>query len=140
WVRRTLEELDVPAGVADPVRARAVGLSPSARAVVEAAAVLQAPAAPDTLRSVSGLPAERGWKAVAEAVASGLLVEQAGGRVGFRHALAAQAAYEDLAGLRRQELHRLAAAAVSGLDPVPLGQVAHHLRHAGRAGEWVSAA
>src|SRR5690606_35138286 len=68
WVRRTLEELDVPAGVADPVRARAVGLSPSARAVVEAAAVLQAPAAPDTLRSVSGLPAERAWKAVAEAV------------------------------------------------------------------------
>lgn len=140
WIRRSLAELDVPAGVADPVRERVAGLSPPARAVVAAAAVLQEPAAPGVLRSVCGLLDGQAGEAVAGAVESGLLVEQPGGRIGFRHSLAAQAVYEKIVGPRRQELHERAAAAVSGLDPVPLGQLAHHLRHAGRAGEWVAAA
>src|SRR5690606_41444895 len=57
WVRRRLDELDVPAGVADPVPARVRELTPAARAVVEAAAVLGAPATPDTLLAVCPSPA-----------------------------------------------------------------------------------
>lgn len=140
WVRRTLDELVVPAGVADPVRARVAGLTPPARAVVEAAAVLQEPATPGTLLAVCQPPAAAARDGLAEAVASGLLAEQPGGEIGFRHVLAAQAVYETIVGTRRQELHRRAAAAVSALDPVPLGQLAHHLRQAGRTGEWVAAA
>src|SRR5262249_22746695 len=48
--------------------------------------------------------------------------------------------YEDLALSRRQELHALAAAALASVEPVPLGQVAHHWHHAGRLTEWVAAA
>ncbi|HLV58758.1 MAG TPA: AAA family ATPase [Natronosporangium sp.] len=137
WARRTLAELDVPVRIRDSVLERVSRLSDAARAAVEAAAVLQVSEPAAVVEAVSGSP--DALAGIAEALGSGLLAED-GTAVGFRHLLAAQAVYEDLPGPRRQELHARAAAVLSGVDPVPLGQVAHHLRHAGQLAEWVVAA
>jgi DNA-binding CsgD family transcriptional regulator len=153
WVRRALEQLDVPGPVRDAVRERVGRLPEGARVVVEAAAVLQLAAPVPALAEVAGLargagpgaglargrPADDGAAAVDAALDSGLLAER-DGLVGFRHVLAAQAVYEGIPVGRRQVLHGRAADAVRNLPRVPLGQVAHHLRAAGRLNEWADAA
>jgi DNA-binding CsgD family transcriptional regulator len=139
WARRALDELDVPAGIRDPVLARVSRLGAAAREVTEAAAVLSVPVPVDTLVASGRAPAEQALVAVEETLESGLLVEH-GEAVGFRHPLAAQAVYDGIPGPRRRDLHGRAAAALGSAGPVPLGQVAHHLRRAGRLGEWVGAA
>lgn len=144
--RAAVEQLEVPAGVRDPARERFRGLSAAARAATEAAAVLQVPVPVETLREVCQQPdrpartalAEELAEALAEALASGLLAEH-GAAVGFRHPLSAQAVYQQIPGPRRRELHRRAAAVLASTSPVPLGQVAHHLRQAGQGREWVAA-
>ena len=78
-------------------------------------------------------------RALEDVLASGLLVED-GDAIGFRHLLAAQAVYEAMPGPRRRELHARAAAALAAIRPPPHGQLAHHLRHAGRLDAWVTAA
>ncbi|WP_219510313.1 helix-turn-helix transcriptional regulator [Nonomuraea ceibae] len=139
WARKAVAELDVPPGVRDSVRERVARLPEAARAVAEAAAVLQAPARPADLARVCGLPRADTVAGVDELLVSGLLAEQAGA-VAFRHVLAAQAVYGAIPLGRRQELHARAAAVVRELRPVPLGQEAHHLRQAGRLADWVEAA
>ncbi|WP_433380774.1 helix-turn-helix transcriptional regulator [Streptosporangium sp. CA-115845] len=139
WARKAVAELDVPQGVRDSVRERVARLPESACAVAEAAAVLQVPVRLEDLARVGGLPKAETVAGVDELLVSGLLVEQAG-TVAFRHVLTAQAVYGAIPLGRRQELHARAAAAVRGLEPVPLGQEAHHLRQAGRLSEWVEAA
>lgn len=139
WARRALAELDVPAGIRDQVLERAGHLSRPAQSVFAAAAVLQLPASVPVLLATSGLPQARALPLLAELGEAGFLVAE-GAKVGFRHALAAQAAYEDIPRPQRQELHARAAAALQQLEPNRLGQVAHHLCHAGRLVEWVRAA
>lgn len=144
WARRTLDELDVPAGIRDPVLERVSRLGAAAREVAEAAAVLSLPVPIGALVASSRAPAERALVAVEEALESGLLSEYGQAEhsetVGFRHLLAAQAVYDEIPGPRRRDLHGRAATALRSLDPVPLGQVAHHLRRAGQLDEWVGAA
>ncbi|MGW0808255.1 helix-turn-helix transcriptional regulator [Nonomuraea sp. NPDC002799] len=135
WTRRALEELEVPRGVRDSTLERIARLPADARRLTEAAAVLQAPVALPVLLSV----AEDAGEGLEEAVGSGLLIED-GEAFGFRHTLAAQAVYETLSGRNRRRLHGRAADALRALDPVPLGQVAHHLKHADRLAEWAVAA
>jgi DNA-binding CsgD family transcriptional regulator len=145
WARRGLSELEVPAAIRDSTLERVDRLSAGAQRVAEAAAVLQAPATLAVLVAVGtggpdGDPASTGDDLAAdEAIGSGLLTEQ-GDLVGFRHVLAAQAVYERLSGARRQTLHGRAAAVLAKVSPVPIGQVAHHLRRAGRLEEWADAA
>lgn len=139
WVRKALDELDVPAGVREPVRERVAHLAAPARVVVEAAAVMHTPVPVTALAEVCQLAEGHVLDGCEEAVRSGLLTE-VGDTVGFRHVLAAQAVYEDIPGVRRRELHRRAAAVMRVWEPVPLGQVAHHLWHAGQITEWVTVA
>ncbi|WP_327105970.1 helix-turn-helix transcriptional regulator [Nonomuraea glycinis] len=139
WARKAVAELDVPPGVRDSVRERVARLPEAARVVAEAAAVLQVPVQLDDLARVGGLPRAGTVAGVDELLVSGLLVEQAGA-VAFRHVLTAQAVYGAIPLGRRQELHARAAEAVRALEPVPLGQEAHHLRQAGRLADWVEAA
>ncbi|RJL32890.1 LuxR family transcriptional regulator [Bailinhaonella thermotolerans] len=139
WSRKAIDELDVPSGVRDSVLERVSRLSPAAREVAEAASVLQVMATIPVLTAVCRAGGEDALRGLDEALERGLLIERAG-RVGYRHLLAVQAVYDDVPLPRRQELHRRAASALEGLDPVPLGQVAHHLRHAGLTGAWVDAA
>lgn len=141
WARKALAELDVPRGIRAPTLQRVARLSVPAQRVVEAAAVLQTAASPSVLLETAGQSKEQEVAAVAveQAVESGLLVV-AGEAVGFRHVLAAQAVYENLGPVRRQQLHGRAASVLRQLRAVPLGQLAYHLKHAGRLADWAEAA
>jgi DNA-binding CsgD family transcriptional regulator/tetratricopeptide (TPR) repeat protein len=139
WTRDRLERLRVPIGVRSQVTQRVSRLSGDARAVVAAAAVLQTPVRLPVLVSMSGLPGSRALRGMEEALASGVLAEH-GQTIGTRHPLAAQAVYETLPLPRRQQLHSRAATAWKVLMVPPLGQIAHHLFHAGRLDEWKVAA
>ncbi|WP_218107602.1 helix-turn-helix transcriptional regulator [Micromonospora peucetia] len=139
WARRALEELDVPRGVRDSVRERVARLPEVARGVAEAAAVLQVPVAVPALREVAGLAQAEFVAGLDELLVSGLLTER-DGLVVFRHVLAAQAVYSGIPLGRRQDLHERASAAVRAVEPVPLGQLAHHLRRAGLLAEWAGIA
>ncbi|MEI7054193.1 LuxR C-terminal-related transcriptional regulator [Nocardioides sp. CCNWLW239] len=138
WARRALDDLGVPSGIRDSVLERVGRLSEPARRVVEVAATLQTPVPVPALLGAIPDP-EAGSAGVAEALGSGLLTEF-DGRIGMRHALAAQAVCEGLDVLRRQEMHDLAAGVLRRTDPVPLGQLAHHLLHAARYEDWVRVA
>jgi DNA-binding CsgD family transcriptional regulator len=138
WARRNLDQLDVPARIRDSVLERVSRLDPATRAVVRAAAVL-AEAVPVAVLIEVADPAADHTAGLDEAVLSGLLTETAE-TVGFRHPLAAQAVYEELPGATRRVLHERAATALAATTPVPLGQLAHHLRQAGRLTEWAVAA
>jgi DNA-binding CsgD family transcriptional regulator/tetratricopeptide (TPR) repeat protein len=129
----------LPATVRDAVLARASRLSPDARQVLAAAAVLGQRADLQLLSAVSGqLPA-----AVDECVHRGVLVS-AGGLLAFRHELARLAIEETLAPAVRTDLHAAALDALrsAGRDDRTL---AYHaagcgngdavLEHAPRAGE-----
>lgn len=139
YARRALDEVDVPTGIRDAVLARVSRLSPAACQVVRAAAVLQHPVPEPVLAATCDTPPQQLLTAVAEALDSGLLAEH-GLELGFRHPLAAEAVYETLPGPVRRHLHARAASAVSTLEPPPLGQLAHHLRHAGQLAQWAQVA
>ncbi|NEE03527.1 helix-turn-helix transcriptional regulator [Phytoactinopolyspora halotolerans] len=139
WARRALDELDVPTKIRDSVLERVTQLGGDAGQVVEAAAALQVPVPLTVLAETATATDDGVWVGVEEALTSGLLAEN-DDIIGFRHPLAAQAVYEAIPAHRRRLLHGRAAAALRTTDPVPLGQVAHHLRYAGRLDEWVVAA
>ena len=93
----------LPPTVRDAVFGRVARLSPSARAALEAAAVLGPRVDPWLLAAT--LPAHA--HAADECLSSGILVAQ-DERFTFRHELARQAVLESIAPLRRTLLHRLA--------------------------------
>jgi len=86
---------EVPAAARDATLARAAGLSGPARQVLETAALTGIRCEPELLEAAAGCPPE----AVAEAVASGLLVDDAG-ELRFRHEIA-RLAVERSTGARR---------------------------------------
>src|SRR5690554_2637723 len=139
WSRRVLATLSVPCGVRDHVLERVALLPARVRPLLDAVAVLAQPAPEPVVAAVAGRPAGEVAADLSAAIAVGLLVDD-GGAVGFRHALAAQAVYEAIPGPRRRHLHARAAEVLAECEPPPLGQVAHHLRRAGRVREWVVAA
>src|SRR4029453_13440756 len=137
WTRKGLDELDVPRGIRDPTLQRLARLPEAAQRVVEDAALLQTPAPMSAVLATTGSlgAPDSGTAAVEQAIDSGLLVDD-GHAIRFRHVLAAQSVYGRLSGPRRHSLHARAAAALELLRPVPLGQVAYHLKGAGRLAEW----
>ena len=134
WARRSINRLEVPRGVRDSTLERVSRLSPDARQLAAAMAVVQVPVSLPVLLAVAGQQADA-VAGVDEALASGLLAE-AGESYQFRHLLAAQAVYEHLTGVQRRRLHARAAVALGQVRPAPLSQVAHHLRQAGQLAEW----
>lgn len=129
----------VPATIQQRMWQRVRHLPTPARRVVEAAAVLRTPQPAALVTAVAGgrsRPARQGLMVALEAR---VLVER-DGRVGFRHLLAADAVYDKLTGPRRQELHGRAAGRLRVADPVPLPELAHHLRHAGARRAWAETA
>lgn len=137
---RELAELEVPSAVSYSVLERVARLSADARAVVRAAAVVERPAREDLLRTVAGLTAARGTRAVAEAldVGGGLFTEREPGVYVLRHALAVKAVYDDIPTPYRQQLHlRAARAFTAGGQPRPLAQIAHHFGEADCSRQWL---
>ena len=128
----------VPASIRDAVLARASGLSPQARKVLEAAAVVGTD--PAVLEAVlGGKPG-----GLDECLAAGVL--RADGGVAFRHELARQVVEDAVEPVRRIELHARALEALG--DDADSARLAHHaegaadadavLEHAQRAGERAS--
>jgi DNA-binding CsgD family transcriptional regulator/tetratricopeptide (TPR) repeat protein len=118
----------IPPTVVDAVLARAARLSPPARQVLDAAAVVAPPVETWLLVEAAGVPPAQ----VDECVAAGMLQGQAGG-VGFRHELARMAVERTLGPGRRADLHGRALAALltqPGGAPDP-ARLAHHADGAG---------
>lgn len=136
WIRRVLEELEVPPTVRDSVLERVMRLPGPARQVLDAAAVLADPAEEALLTEVAGLDGPNGEDGVAVALASGVLQEARPGRYGFRHALDAQAVADALPASRRRSLHGRAAQALRSVSPEPVVRLARHVREAGDTEAW----
>lgn len=134
--RRSLADLEVPGTIRDSTLERVRRLSADALAVARAAAVLQVPVPVDVLLATARVDRTVAAQALERLLVSSVLVEHADERVGFRHVLAAQAVHDAIAAPARYELHGHTADVLRALPAPPLGQVAHHLRHAGRLDEW----
>jgi DNA-binding CsgD family transcriptional regulator len=114
----------LPSSVRDMALARVARLGPSARGVVDAAAVIGQRVAPDLLDAVA--PESAG--AVEEALACGVLTDD-GATLGFRHELTRQAIEGAIASPRRARLHAMVVAALDGSTDHAL--LAHHAERAG---------
>ncbi|MFE5337835.1 AAA family ATPase [Isoptericola sp. NPDC056573] len=102
----------------DAVVAAWYRLGPGDRAVAEGLAVVGAPAQPDALARVCGVPVDAVRAGLAEGVSAGLLASGAHGAAWFRHPLSAEVLERSLDDSRRHLLHgrcaALAAEAVAG--------------------------
>ena len=118
----------IPATVRDAVLARAARLSPSSRAILEAAAVIGLRVEPWLLAALAGPDVT----AVEECMAVGMLQSQ-GDLVAFRHELARQTILDAISTPRRLLLQRQA---LASLEASPSGRgdparLAHHAEEAG---------
>ncbi|WP_194924655.1 helix-turn-helix transcriptional regulator [Catenulispora pinisilvae] len=136
WIRRTLDEIDVPPSIRDAVTDRVGRLSAEAQQMLLAAAVLVDAEAEPVLAHVSGLAPPEIGPALREAVLSGLIGEDEAGRIAFRHVLAARAVYHRAAGPDRRAAHRRAAATLEDKRPVPVARLAYHYRAANEMTQW----
>ena len=112
----------VPESVRDAVLARTARLSPEAKDLLDAAAVIG-------LRAEAGVLGAIAAEGVEECLAAGVLQRDERG-VAFRHELARQAVEEAIEPLRRAELHRRVLEALPRTDAARL---AHHAEGAGDA-------
>ena len=132
---------EVPRTVRDAVLGRAVGLSPRARRLLDAVAVVPSQIELWLLDDLADQPAET----LEECLASGILISGRG-HVAFRHELARLAVEQALAPNRRIELHRGALSARSARPPqlrADLARLAHHAEEAqdgNAAVRWASLA
>jgi DNA-binding CsgD family transcriptional regulator/tetratricopeptide (TPR) repeat protein len=119
---------EIPATVRDAVLARAAGVTPAARGVLEAVAIATPHAELWLVEALSGEIDER----LDECIASGMLVSADGG-VNFRHELARLAVEGSLSTARRLRLHRSALEALASREDngLNLARIAHHADAAG---------
>ena len=118
----------VPAAARDATLARAAGLSGPARQVLETAALTGTRCEPDLLAAAAGCPPE----AVAEAVASGLLVDDGGG-LRFRHEIARLAVEQSTGSRRLGGTHARILAALMAAGCTDDARLAFHAEGAGDA-------
>lgn len=117
----------IPETVSDAVLARAERLSPSARRLLDAVAIIPGQVELPLLEVLAGDSVEH----LDEVLASGML-RATGAHVGFRHELARLAIESATSPVRRLALHRIALAALAdaGHD-ADLAALAHHAEAAG---------
>jgi DNA-binding NarL/FixJ family response regulator len=119
---------EIPDTVRDAVFARAARLSPSARELLEAVAVVPSHAELWLLEALAGDATD----GLDECLGSGMLTSEPAG-IAFRHELARLAVEQSIAPNRNVELHRKALAALT--DPPDgshdLARLAHHAEAAG---------
>ena len=121
---------DIPPTVRDAVLARAGRLTPGARRLLEAVAVVPGSVEMWLLEELAGSDLAH----LAECLSSGMLVPTARG-VGFRHELARLAVERDVAPDRRVSLNEAAYTALAALpeEDRDLSALAHHADAAGNA-------
>lgn len=132
-----LQQADVPPAVRQSMSERIERLTADARGMARAAAVLGVPAREGLLARVVGIPPIRAMRGLSGALSSALLVETGDGSYGFRHALAAQAVYDETPAPERRRLHQRAGETLEhGPGPRPYTQLARHFRLADRHKQW----
>jgi DNA-binding CsgD family transcriptional regulator/tetratricopeptide (TPR) repeat protein len=136
WSRRTLEELQVPPTVRDSVLERVQRLAAEARPVLQAAAVLSAPADEPVLAAVADLDPVDARDGLARALEAGLLHEVRPGHFAFGHVLASRAVEEAMPISERRRLHRRAAEVLRESTPEPIARLSRHYREAHDVAAW----
>jgi DNA-binding CsgD family transcriptional regulator len=136
WVHRQMTDIAVPATIRDAVLERTARLDEVTRVVLQAAATLSEPADEAILGAVSGLRPAALQAGLSSALDAGLLRADGRGRISFRHALAAQAAYEAIPAPRQRALHRSAARALEAASPAQVARLTRHYREAGDTDRW----
>jgi DNA-binding NarL/FixJ family response regulator len=137
WIRRALRDISVPHALRDSILERLQRLDPRAQSAIRAAAVLGTPAPEQLVLDVAGLSGTSGDSALADALASGLLVEASAGRWRLRHVLAQDAVEAAIPSPVRRRLHGRAATALEGARPRPVARLARHYREAGDTARFV---
>jgi tetratricopeptide (TPR) repeat protein len=125
--------LPVPKSVQELIQRRLNQLPEISRQVVEAMAVLEAPATPAQVQEVSGRSEEEVITAMDLALQRGLLqpqTETGAGRYGFSHDMMREAVIGQLTHVRRQLLHRRAALTLERAG-APAATLAYHWSGAG---------
>lgn len=134
---RRAEPLDVPPSLRHSLAQRIESFSEDGRRAARAAAVISLPAAEDLIATVAGLPAGGAAAGITEALSAAVLEENGVGLYAFRHALAAQAVYDEIPGPERRRLHLRAAEALEKAPPPRAhAQLAHHFRAARHPRKW----
>ena len=124
----------VPATVRDAVRARMSRVSPAARDVLAAAAILGPGSRLPLLATVAGRPVQ----AVDECVRHGLLVSGSGADgLAFRHDIARETVEAGLSPGTRGALHHAALVALTAIGSGDDHRLAHHAAESGNAVEAV---
>lgn len=136
WVRLPITEIAVPATISDAVVERVTRLSPQGQAVLQAAAVFAEPAGEGALAAVAQITAEQVRDGVSEAIGRGLLTQDQGGMVSFRHVLVCRAVYDTVPAPRRRALHSRAGAVLEDEAPPPAARLARHFRETGDTSRW----
>jgi DNA-binding CsgD family transcriptional regulator len=136
WSRRALEELQVPPTVRDSVLERVQRLAPQARPILQAGAVLGAPADELVLAAVAELAPAAARAGLARALEAGLLHEVRPGNFAFRHVLASRAVEEAIPVSERRRLHRQAAQVLRRTTPEPIARLSRHYREANDVESW----
>lgn len=136
WSRRALEELTVPPTVRDSVLERVQRLAPAARPILQAAAVLEAPADEALLADVAELATDDVRVGLDRALDAGLLHEVRPGMVAFRHALTSRAVEEAMPVSERRRWHRRAAEVLRDTRPEPIARLRRHYREAHDVAAW----
>ncbi|MGZ4772333.1 MAG: ATP-binding protein [Ilumatobacteraceae bacterium] len=119
--------MELPPSVRDAVLARAAGLDPGARSLLESLAIVTGAVSLELVSALGGAHAAR----LGACLSSGMLVETSDG-IAFRHDLAREAIADEIEPLRRVALHRTALRVLraAGADAARL---AHHAEAAGDA-------
>lgn len=136
WSRRALDELEVPPTVRDSILERIGRLSPAARRILEASAVVLEPADEATLVRIADLDGSGAREGVADALTSGLMRESGPGRFVCRHVLTAKAVEDAIPVSERRRLHHRAARALLDVSTTPVARLSRHFRAAGDVEEW----
>lgn len=118
-------ELALPPSIVHVVRERLTRLRETSRTLLRASAVFSEPASARVLAVVAELSAQATSDALDEVLAAGL-VQTAGARYQFTHAMVQRAVYEELHPERRAALHRRAAVVLAEAAPIDHAQVAVH--------------
>ncbi|MEJ2859442.1 AAA family ATPase [Saccharothrix sp. CCNWLW140] len=136
--KRLLDAVKVPVLLRDAMADRLATLPADTVRLVEAAAVLGAPAPAGLLAQVGGVPRHRSGTALAHAVDGHVLHQVDDLGYGFRHMLARQAVYDTITAPERAALHDRAVDALEHVEPRPLVQLAEHSERAGRTAAWLA--
>lgn len=138
WQQPNMDQVEVPQSVRIAIQMRVGRLPQATQDVLRLAAILGRQFDYDVLRRASELSEDDVLGAVENAERAQLISEAQGARLGqtvfsFSHVLIAAALRESLSGLRRQRLHRRAAAAVEVMHPDDYEALAYHYHQAGDA-------